>query len=738
MTNNPNLSCFREPNWVNVAHISSASQIQTWELCNRKWWFDKGPLRLRELDRGYFTFGTVTHAVIERYLSADDLGNDPATGLPVDLYPPGWESTMGRDKKTLVSISIIEQETIKKLIPLAIEQGILVRSPGRLLEQKFYLPILQLDDGGVVWLMGYIDVMLSDEVQDHKTTSNMKYALSPAKLRASPQMLIYALVCIQRCAETGAPLPQKITLRHNVFGKDPMNPKLRKTSVEVTPTEVMEYLPTIKRICERMVGQLKIKEWSTVPGADESEQRGGCNAYGGCQFAPICTGQETPEKYMERVDRVERERLNSAQGSTEATTVTSTLRENNTVSINVFEQKLAERVAQKVALEAGGVPPASTIPALDGSQVAPGQSTTPVTPAAPIVPPAAPIINIAVVHAPALAPWGIPGCTVCHGGGFNASGNPCRICDSKQAQASRITSEMFVIEPMGDGTYVWETKPEYVELVNAATGTAALPPANAPVVQEAVALTTPPPAPDVEPGQRGPELIPEQTVVVWMYRNNPVTGVFTKYVKDGIQARRHTTGKNSKVNDGDYRLATPEEITALVTQIPATPAIPPVAPAVVPPVAPIASTATVVPPVAPTIPAPAVVPPAAPPADASKPVILQGMGEVVTPSRGPGRPPKGFTLCVNCLPSKGGNGSVVYLDDVMQRYGEKLATSQGVNSFYMLDDFKRRNALGYAAPTMAEEFGTNIVVVRGHNQDIRALTDALRPLADVIFEGLLG
>jgi hypothetical protein len=112
------------------------------------------------------------------------------------------------------------------------------------------------------------------------------------------------------------------------------------------------------------------------------------------------------------------------------------------------------------------------------------------------------------------------------------------------------------------------------------------------------------------------------------------------------------------------------------------------------------------------------------------------MAEIVNPKRAPGRPPKGFTLCVNCSPTKGGNGSVLLLDEIMQRYGESLAAKQGVNSFYMLDDFKRRNALAFAAPVMAEEFGTNIIVVRGHSQDIRALTDALRPFAEIVYEGM--
>ncbi|MCP4897861.1 MAG: PD-(D/E)XK nuclease family protein [bacterium] len=668
------LSCLKKPDLRSAAHVASASQIKTWLQCNRKWWFGKGPLHLPELDRGYFTFGTVLHAVLERWLGADDLGNDPKTGQPVDLYPQGWNETLSRDKDTMVSVSVEEEDVIKKLVTLAIEEGILVRTPGRCMEQEFYLPVLETEDGGIIWIMGYIDLLLADEVQDHKSTKSMRWAASPKKLKVDPQMLIYAMVIIQRCGETGAPMPEKIVVRHNTFCKDPADARVRKIVAEVTPDEVLTFLEEAQRICGRMVKQLTIEDWHNVPDANETNpNENGCNAYGGCPFLTVCSGQENPKMYRQRVERVQATRLQSSTGSE---TVTSTLKESN--EVNLFEKKLAERKAAKAAATGGSAPPATTgDPQADGSTVPSAAETPPAVETTP---------QATNDESP---PWALADCKACKGVGFNTAGNPCRICNSKQTKAGGITSNMFIIEGAGDGTFVWEVLPEHADKVNAASGTGALPGATEPSAEAKEEKTETPAEPDPAPAEEEEDdLKPGETIVAWTYRGNTVLGVFKKYVKGGIQAVRDGSSQTSKINEGDYRLATPEEID--------------------------------------------------PPVETPQETPESGdLSEVISPTKGRGRPAKSFTLLINCAPIKGGNKNVIVLDEVMHRYGEKLAAQQGVDSFFMLDDFKRRNALGHVAPSMAEELGTNLVVVRGHSPDIRALCDALRPLAMLVIEGLI-
>ena len=89
---------------------------------------------------------------------------------------------------------------------------------------------------------------------------------------------------------------------------------------------------------------------------------------------------------------------------------------------------------------------------------------------------------------------------------------------------------------------------------------------------------------------------------------------------------------------------------------------------------------------------------------------------------------------VNCSVAKGagrsGSGrNVIFLSEVMANYGAKMAETNGADSFFALDAFSRRDALCAAAPAIAEEFGTDMVVANSDSPDMRAFIDAIRPLA---------
>src|SRR5690349_24175592 len=75
--------------------VLSPTQLETADLCLRKWWLE----RVRKLPVPSIkaqVFGTVLHGVIERFLGADDLGNDPMTKRPVELYPKDWHIARNR------------------------------------------------------------------------------------------------------------------------------------------------------------------------------------------------------------------------------------------------------------------------------------------------------------------------------------------------------------------------------------------------------------------------------------------------------------------------------------------------------------------------------------------------------------------------------------------------------------------------------------------------------------------
>jgi hypothetical protein len=147
--------------------VVSSSQIENFELCARKWWF-KSVHRLPEPQKEGQIVGTVAHAVIERYLAADDLGRDKS-GAQVELYPTGWDS----------ELTALQADTIKRLVKAGLENGMLERVAGRELEAPFARVVVP----DQIAIQGYIDVLSPLFVQDHKTTKARRYVKKKDDLR---------------------------------------------------------------------------------------------------------------------------------------------------------------------------------------------------------------------------------------------------------------------------------------------------------------------------------------------------------------------------------------------------------------------------------------------------------------------------------------------------------------------------------------------------------------------------
>lgn len=428
--------------------VTSVSQIESFEACNRQWWM-KWVKRLPEVEKGFLVFGNVVHAVLERYLRADLTGRDEQ-GNTVDLYPHGWAT----------GLSPVQQAQIRKMVQTAIDEGIITRLPNRRLEQQFWFPVLE-HDGTKIEMVGFIDVFLPDEVHDHKTTSNMRYASSPKQLKQKPQMMIYAKVLIENLREQGAPLPTKVKLRHNIFCKDPEDPRVRKVEAEVTPAEIDSFWTGITNTLVKMPSIKRIEDWHNVPGPTDPYT---CNKYGGCSFAPICGGSENFDMYSRRVLRLPHRQVGSGSrpGQTTLPLTTQGVR-----VLGNFKDKIAARSAAK----AGGPPPVAAA-------------------AAPVAPPTSPP---AAAAAPAVEgdvpPWARPECKACLGKGVNTKGNPCAICNNMQRREGKITSDDFIVESDGQGGIVWAEKPDATPAAPQAApapakGTQQLPNASTPVQVE--------------------------------------------------------------------------------------------------------------------------------------------------------------------------------------------------------------------------------------------------------------
>lgn len=489
------------------ALVLSASQLESWLRCKRLWWFQKVHKLPDPKPRGYFTFGTVLHAVIERWLQADSAGR--VNGVEVDLYPPGWESD-GEGG----TISPEDAMLVKAMIGQGINDGVLQRRPGRLIEPEFWVA---LDDE--TFVMGYIDVLLPDEVQDHKSTKDFKYAKTEEELKVNTQLLIYAKVALERARqEARQPLPEYITLRHNVFAKQKDSkgsPRIRVTSVAVTVKEIEDHWAFVKQQAKE-ISTLKhtnmpSSSWPAVPGAPDPNDA--CNAYGGCPYLPICYGGVDPEDFRNGV----RERPPTApkdpfeaglmalaaaqsqhekkeEGSNRMSAANNLMallmknKANNAAAMAAAGLALPETTATPTAPAAPTAPtvappsapgaplPMPTLASLSPAPTptpapAPVAATPPQTAPLPIpssappappqtAPPAVPFTQALPINPPAppqpvvandpvtgdVPPWADAGCMACGGTGFGKSGAPCKICDGTASTLGAQTSEKYQVD----------------------------------------------------------------------------------------------------------------------------------------------------------------------------------------------------------------------------------------------------------------------------------------------------
>lgn len=686
--------------------VVSASQHETFNRCERAWWLSK-VRKLTDATTKSQVFGTVVHAVIERYLKADDLGRG-ADGLPVDLYPPGWQVAQGRfGEPSEGKIEPAQEADVRRLITTAIESGVLERLPGRRVEENFNRTVIKMpclrcnglgkiggevigetdvvlveekcpDCGGdghgcTVQMTGFIDVAFRDAVWDHKTTKSMRYAKSPAKLATNTQMMIYAYELLKQAEDRGEPLPQTITLRHNVYCAQ--ENKVRKVEAVVTREQIEQAWQGIIRNSQKMTEFRSIvNQWHEIH--DPVNPSEACNAYGGCAFRSICSGQETEESYEKRVAR------QKDVGYSTPAQYQPPPQIKGTTTVGNFDERLKAMAARNKAADVGAPPP-TTIPAipvatnLEATKPVPPPVTIPATTPMPapvtmtpagMIAPAAPteVEGVGLVQPP---PWAVAGCAGCGGKGFNEKGHPCRICDMKSKMANKPVSANYFIENLPDG------------------------------------------------------------IAMWMERTNEANVGYA-----------FITGRPAQPVVYQQREATAPAAAAIpvATNLEATKPVPP----------PVEIPGKIIPAVTTLPPPPATLPPTAsllpPEAKADVPVTptrkRRSKAEMAADAAANGPVVRaidmGLILVLGAVCSKGLDESHENIEDVFANVGKRMADLQGVHSYYDLDPFKRRDAILSQGAEIAAVLGNCFLYCNVNNPDVRALVDALRPHAGVIINGI--
>ena len=365
---------------------TSASQIDNFEDCGRKWWFEKR-LRLAREDKEYFHYGTGLHAIAERYLEADDSGRDK-DGNPVELFPAGWEFVYDDDGALRHIYSEEEQKRIKWQIEKAIDNGTLERKPGRKVEHFFRIPV---GDTGV-YLIGYIDLLhvLQREIQDHKTSKNKRYASTKGKLaKGNRQLLIYGKALLEIYRESMGAIPEEITVRHNVFLKQKTEPY----SVEATYTveQIEAEWSKVIEITREMIKASTAESFVDI----EEPSDDVCMKYGGCDFRGICGRRESIAKYDKRIKHINATRIKQLKAQKEGDT-----------TMGAFDGILRAKATKPDDTEEAAANP----PANKKAEAVAEEKTAASRP---------------------MAPWADPECPACDEndvGGFTSKGKPCRIC----------------------------------------------------------------------------------------------------------------------------------------------------------------------------------------------------------------------------------------------------------------------------------------------------------------------
>ncbi len=447
--------------WTSVSAITDADD------CLRRWWFHKR-CKLPQDQRQATIFGDVHHAVCARFLEADDRGIDKKTGKPVELYPEGWRVMTNRFDKsgTLYKVSDSEAALIKVLIQKAITDGVLVREPGRTVEREFETVIFTMGYAKVI-LKGFIDLDTQRGIEDHKTAKNKKYLLSKAKLKKSIQMMGYGY---ERYLQGHK---GNIWICHNGYVKDFDSPLVRKTDVEVTQIEVMEFfndkiLPIIKLMFKYYTEYppARLDKWRNVPPANNANQS--CNHHYGaaCPYVMICGGLVTIDDYLRKYGM-------------SVTDITGTIVHNEKGSqMNSLMNKIkTEQAAQAAAI--GAVPEVAS-PAVEAAATeVEDQSTTP--PAvggltamlAKVQAGAKSLFNTGTAESTAVvdtipspvdtdkqaAPWytfqeGESGCPACKDNdvlGFNSKTEPCMICVSRARADGKPCPAQYDVDVLQNG-----------------------------------------------------------------------------------------------------------------------------------------------------------------------------------------------------------------------------------------------------------------------------------------------
>ena len=701
--------------------VISASQIDDFIDCPRRWWF-KRIMKLREIQKGYFTFGTVLHGCIERWMAGTMNGRVPdpvpevlagqTAGASVEVFPPGWETIEEKGQK--VSVTPNEASLIKRLFKEAVERGIITRDPHATVEREIRLPVLEN-----VELLGFVDIHVASvhgseiheddaglgfsvpEIHDHKSfgESSTRYlkqpgptdeggnlipieapyekgdGTSPNAVGHNQQMLTYATATSMIDGYEGV-----VKVRHNQYPKFKDAKGVRKVEALISPKRLKAHWAFIENTARRMVQVAQIKKWTDTPGPESVDA---CSRFGGCPFQGICGKRESPEVYSARVERMTAQKASQTRPNLTLEPRKRKPTKTDTGGTTTMTTDIFARARNQQAARKGEPAPATTAKPTVATKTAAAKAAANPKPApAATKPAAAPKVNSApppaVETATDGAPWANPTCPACKGLGINSKGRACPICDKTAEKRGVPTSAMYVIE-VADGAVTAVLRDEHAD-----TGAPEAWAGDVPV-QGAAATAKPAVAPKAQARvEEPPDEQPE-----------PEVEADTDEGDEGAEASQ------------DEPEAPPAAPPARNTRAAAAAALTRQGSAPTPTPGAVARTAP-------------------------KPAASE-------PARSVGRPKVGLTVLIGAAMMKGPERPTLLATELLERIGAELAADMGAESYWALDAFKRRERIRQRGAEIAESLGKTVVMVGSTNDpDVMSLVNALMaaPSCEAVYEGL--
>lgn len=239
---------------------TSASQVTSFEKCNRFWYF-ASVQKIRTPPTASQQFGTNTHSELEKVLQL-----------------PGH--TPSADFARIVAAARAARHDPRHggypVMPDPVTEIGTYR-----LEGAIWIPTYK---GGPIW-NGFVDLWVPNrappEVVDYKTTSDLRYAKTEAELSVDPQMVSYGKWALDQFAG----LWKKVRVTH-LYLTTRGKPKALPVTVDLDADHVeTQWL--------RLLGRVrKMESLRAVQSADDitptGVDTGHCHAYGGCQYRSQC------------------------------------------------------------------------------------------------------------------------------------------------------------------------------------------------------------------------------------------------------------------------------------------------------------------------------------------------------------------------------------------------------------------------------------------------------------------